>query len=66
MEGCREGWRDGERKGWGGRSDGGCREGWRGRGVQRGREDRKKIEKAGNLTVFKDLLEPNTAYCRPQ
>lgn len=63
MQGGMEGWRE---EGMGGRSDGGCREGWRGRGVQRGREDRKKIEKAGNLTVFKDLLEPNTAYCRPQ
>lgn len=50
--------RDGGMKGWREeRKDGGM-EGCREKG-----EDRSKIEKEGNLTIFKDLPGPNTAYC---
>lgn len=37
-----------------------------GGGVQGGRGERKKIEKEGNLTIFKNLVEPNTAYHSPR
>lgn len=52
------GWKEGEMEG--------CSEGWRGRGVQGGRGERKKIEKEGNPTIFKDLVEPNSAYRSPR